>query len=169
MDIALPAIFGVVGVILGVILGSAFELWKRALEGQAAARVIRIETIENRVAVAKALTSHARLMSTQNSAWRDHRLALVPFLTELQFGRIAQAYAGLSQIEEAEHSRSDDQLADWMNLARDNGRVLRRVEAANPWTLALDLIRKRRVATEEEIVREFGLAERSEQPQHEVK
>jgi hypothetical protein len=67
------------GAIVGALLASGFELWRRGLDAQSAARIIRLETIENLAAVQVALEG-LRPPELSNAAWIQHRLTLAPVL-----------------------------------------------------------------------------------------
>ena len=162
MDTWLAAVFGLAGVLLGALLASVFELWRRALDGQAAARVIRVETMSNRVELQYIVDGAPLLPLLNADAWQAHRLTLAWFLSELQLIQLANLYADMSKVgqvleekprETGLHlSHNDAQwIRRWLKEARQMGATLRGVERGNPLRLALSLLRRRRVATDEEI------------------
>ncbi|MBI4301737.1 MAG: hypothetical protein HY664_03940 [Chloroflexi bacterium] len=175
------AIFGLVGVILGAVLASMFELWRRVLDGQAAARVIRMETADNRYRIELVLNKNFHWENLKTSAWETYRLIVAPFLEELEFHNLNRSYS-LDQIPRMlsadeknarmqqisfPTSKTRKQLEDWLEQTRGLGKRLRRIEATNPWRLVVTLLTSRKVATEEEIRKEFRLEE-NEQKTDEV-
>lgn len=166
MDMWLPAVFGLVGVTLGVGLGSAFELWRRALDGQAAARVLRTETLANRTKVEILLDEKPIRSLPESSAWQDLRLQVAPFLDELKLMRFAQSYDelrdfGLARPKGAQFyvlvSQDKKWVSEWFDRMRDQARWLRSIEESNPWKLVWRLLRGWRVATMDEISIEYGV------------
>ena len=147
---------------LGVALTFFVSVWQRVLDGQAAARLIRAESIANRARVLeRAPPDH---LST--AAWETHGMKVVPFLGELHLMRIGESYAELARIgllieieaRRGESELGDDRIATWVEHEKENGRILRHyVEAARPWKLAPMLLWPRRVATPEEIAQAYSL------------
>lgn len=168
MDVALPAIFGVVGVVLGALLASAFELWKRALDGQAAARIIRLEIMDNKVKARDVVDVGFYGGPFEMSGWREHRLVVALFLDESDLVRLARSYTwlpGASRVirvlDEASSQSSslheptllkDDLMKKaidkWVAQTGNIEQVLRKIESANPFLLASRLLCRRPVATE---------------------
>ncbi len=159
--------FGLVGGILGFLLASSFQIWQRVLDGQAAARLIRVESIANRTRIME----RAPQDHLNRQAWASKGSKIVPFLDELDLMRIGESYAEMARIgllieieaRRGESENGDNRIADWVGKEQENGRVLRhRIEQAKPWTLAPKLLWPRKVATPEELRTAYGLDE--EQP-----
>lgn len=156
------------GVTLGAVLSGGFELWRRALNGQSAARLIRVETIENRLRADKLLLGAAVTGAYETSAWQAMRLEIAPFLSELELARLAESYAKLEDMRTLTDEPSPRLFmlkpdgkqfyVDWMLRTKEVGKVLRRVEGTAPSQLGYGLIKRKRVATIEEIETEFGLS-----------
>lgn len=167
----LAAVFGLVGVVLGAILASLFELWRRALEGQAAARAIRVETLGHRSIIQTVLDEHIPLRPfvkerLRTSAWDRYSLSALPFLTEEEYAGIAWSYHQLGIIVgilDTDWMKAEEQSVpfptpraqkivwQWLEAADKNGKILRRVEATNSWFLAFRLLQPQRVSTPEQI------------------
>lgn len=156
------------GVILGAALAAGLELYRRALDAQSAARLIRIETIDNR-AKAEELAAERPIRSRlESAAWRELRLVVAPFLDEVQLIKLAQSYAEardlqLIPIPSTGHLTLDQRdkllIERWLVRMQDQARRLREIEARNPWLLATRLVRRRRVATQEEIRAAYGITD----------
>ena len=173
----LPAVFGLAGVTLGVGLGSAFELWRRALDGQAAARVLRAETLGNRTKVEILLDGKPIRSHPESLAWQELRLQVAPFLDELRLMRIAQSYDelrdfGLARPEGAHFyilvPQDKKWVGEWFERMREQARWLRDIEQSNPWQLVRRLLWGWRAATKDEISIEYGVSE-EEFEEHEAK
>ena len=159
------ALYGLVGVFTGAFLAAfltaAFELWRRTVEGKSAARLIRIETIENTVNVERALKVGVRGEQVARVAWDDYRFAVTPFLSELEIMRLAESYSLVGKINDrwlpALKSSGRHSLGDWIARVREYARILRQVEATAPLALVVQLVRGRRTASEDEIAEAYGL------------
>jgi hypothetical protein len=157
------ALLGLLGVGVGVFLSTLFELWRRALDAQAAARLIRMESVENRVKV----LGRAPPGFLRSAAWEAHASKIISLLTEMEASRIAQSYAELSRIGlvielETRTGRTPDGdkgLWSWVEREKANGKVLRSIEGAKPRHLIGRLLRPINVASTEEIKREYGLSD----------
>lgn len=125
-----------------------------------------MESVDNRDKLSRLLAGELSVAAFETSAWRDYRLVVAPFLGELDFMRLARSYAELTQIQRDLDSwrrlggttlREQDErrLAQSLEQARENGRLLRKQEEASPWMLAATLLWRRRVATQSEIRNEF--------------
>jgi hypothetical protein len=100
LDIALPAIFGLLGVVVGVLLTGLLELWRQVLAFRAAARVIRYEIEDN---VAKCIVSLERRrpdIALLDDAWKAHRLQIAPLMPRQVYRDIALTYTGLFIVAE---------------------------------------------------------------------
>lgn len=168
MEQWLPAIFGLAGVTLGVVLGSAFELWRRALDGQAAARVLRMETIANRTKVEILLQGKPIRTPPESSAWQELRTQVAPFLDELRLSRLAQSYNDMQDIGLHKPDRmhfyilvpqDKKWVSEWFERFEGQTPWLRSIEASNPWRLVWRLLWGQRIATQDEIREEFGIAD----------
>lgn len=162
MTEALSGLVGVfIGAFLALFLAVAFELWRKTVEGQSAARLIRIETIENRVNVERAIKVGFRGEQVARVAWDDYRLAVTPFLSELEIMRLAWSYGLVDKINNrwlpVLKSSGRHPLGGWTARVRENARILRQVEAATPLVLVVGLVRGRRTASEDEIAEAYGL------------
>ena len=155
------ALFGLLGVFVGAFLAGAFELWRRTVEGQSAARLIRIETIENRVNVERALKVGFRGEQVARVAWDDYRFAITPFISELEIMQLAQSYSLVGKINDrwfpVLKSGGRQPLGDWIGRVREDARILHHVETASPLVLLIRLVRGRRTASEDEIAKAYGL------------
>jgi hypothetical protein len=164
MDAWLPVVSGLGGVVVGAVLISLFELWRKALDGQAAARLMRTETVANRLKVNnRAPSSHLR-----THAWDTYAIKMVPFLEDLELHQIAETYAELSRIgllldieaRSGSTQRGEEQVQGWLDRARGDAQMLRnRIEQAKPWSLLPKLLWPRKPASSEEIARAYGLPE----------
>ena len=168
MEIWIPAVFGLFGVALGVGLGGALELWRRALDGRAAARVLRAETLGNRAKVDLLLDEKPIRNQPESSAWQELRLQVAPFLDELELMRIAQSYDelrdfGLARPEGTQFyvlvSQDKKWVGEWLDRMQEQARWLRGIERSKPWTLVWRLLWGWRVATKDEISIEYGISE----------
>ncbi len=95
---ALIGLFTLGGVILGATLASAFELWRRALDAQSAARIIRMEAFENRVKIRMFLDAKTQDVAVQDTAWVQHRITLAPVLSDEELMELYRDYAALGQL-----------------------------------------------------------------------
>ena len=168
MEIWIPAVFGLLGVTLGVGLGGALEFWRRALDGRAAARVLRAETLGNRAKVDLLLDEKPIRNQPESSAWQELRLQVAPFLDELKLMRIAQSYdelrdLGLARPEGAQFyvlvSQDKKWVGEWLDRMQEQARWLRGIEQSKPWKLVWRLLWGWRVATKDEISIEYGISE----------
>jgi hypothetical protein len=168
MDIWIPAVSSLVGVLVGALLASYFELWRRALDGQAAARLIRVETLENRTRAEKLIQQSRPGLAFAQSAWTQYRLIVAPLLGEIELSKLGQSYAALGELEAEMQRYVSEQraplppealqsMALWLGEVEKNARTLRKVEEASPQGLVIRLVRRRRVATEDEVREAFGL------------
>jgi len=160
MDIVATFLVGFGGVLVGGALAGFLELWRRGLDGQAAARLIRIETVENRVNVERAVKYGHRGERVARHAWNDYRLAVTPFLDELQIMQIAESYSLVDKVNErwfeALKTGGRTPLNKWVDRLREDGRILRGVEIQSSLKLALRLLKGRRTATSDEIATAYG-------------
>lgn len=156
-------LFGLDGVALGAALASAFGLWRLGLDAQGAARVIRFETIENRERVELVLNAQFHPYHLKSDGWNGHRIALAPFLKELEYTKLAWCYSRLDQIPrmvEADlklaksqglSDRAKAQLNTWVTEAEQGRRLLRAIESKHPLRLAFSVLRRRSLATTDEL------------------
>ena len=163
-EILLAGIFGLVAAGVGVILSLLTGLWQRVLDGQAAARLIRIESIANRTKI----TERAPSSHLSKHAWETHAVKIVPFLEELQLMRIGESYSEMSRIGlmieiEARSGKSDvgdARITAWVDHEQENGSLLRNnIERAKPWNLLPKLLWPRKVATPDEIREAYDLGD----------
>jgi hypothetical protein len=163
-EVWLAGVFGLVAVAVGFVLSLMAALWQRVLDGQAAARLIRVESIANRTKIIERappsyLTKHA---------WETHAAKIVPFLEELELMRIGQSYNEMARIGllieiEARSGKTDRgrrRIIEWVEREKKNGALLRnKIERAKPWNLFPKLLWPRRVATSKEIRDAYGLGD----------
>lgn len=168
METWIPVVFGLFGVTLGVGLGGALEFWRRALDGRAAARVLRAETLGNRTKVDLLLDNEPIRNKPESSAWQELRLQVAPFLDELKLMRIAQSYDelrdfGLVQPEGARFyilvSLDKKWVGEWLGRMQEQAQWLRGIEDSNIWKLVWRLLWGWRAATTDEISIEYGISE----------
>ena len=161
-EILLAGVFGMAAAGLGVTLSLLTGLWLRVLDGQAAARLIRVESIANRVKI----TERAPSSHLSKHAWETHAAKIVPFLEELELMGIGESYNEMSRIGlmieiEAAKGKSDvgdRKITEWVNDEKKNGSLLRnKIERAKPWTLLPKLLWPRKVATPDEIREAYDL------------
>ena len=137
---AVVGIFTLLGVLLGGTLTALFEIWRRALDARSAARVVRMETIENR-ASALATLEEARLeYRLEDSAWLTHRLAVAQILDGQTFSALHHAYGfiGVAQHEMRELGRArrgEETLRHWADDLTMLISLLAQVERMRIWRL----------------------------------
>jgi len=154
----MEAVYAFGGIVVGFVLSSALQLWQRALDAQGAARLIRMETVSNRVKVQEGAPSG----HLTTSDWQVHAPKIVQFLSEMEMSRVSQSYSELTglglmlDIEARGRSeRGGQRVREWVENTQRLGKMLRRIEDTAPWVLALAFLRPLNVATLEEIRKEY--------------
>ncbi|KKL49853.1 hypothetical protein LCGC14_2311370, partial [marine sediment metagenome] len=79
---AIGGAFALGGVVLGAVLASFFELYRRVLDGQAAASLVKYEMWWNRAQVKELLADSAYESELSDEAWKAHALAVAPLLAD---------------------------------------------------------------------------------------
>jgi len=155
-------IFALGGVLIGAVLALVIEVWKRVLDGQAAARVIRVEMVENRV-IATGYLQHGTVVDGTGvfdaTAWNAYRLVMAPLLTEMQLADISACYARQDRIMQEMLSRhaTPKPVQDWVASSMAVGKNLRAIEGGSRTRLLLAQFFGKRTATKDDIERNFGL------------
>jgi hypothetical protein len=174
MENWLSGLFVLGGVILGAVLSSMFELWRRALDGQAAARIIRQELTVNATKVHIALEGKTGDMSLLDEAWKAHRLTLAPLLSEIDLTRLYREFTFLPQAkrwidllaEPKAEKAARENLRVWQDDLTNRGRELRQIESRSRLGLFLKLLWGHRTATQSELSAALGVeAQGTGQPQ----
>ena len=146
MDIALPAIFGFVGVLVGALLSALLELWREVLAFRAAARVVRYEIMENLTKCELAVTNRRADVELVDEAWRAHRLQLAPFLPQEVYMQMAASYGAVFVVREwlqRMPERFDDsrrEIRQWMGQLITHSTLLLQVERRKRGAQFLDAL-----------------------------
>jgi hypothetical protein len=134
LEIALPAIFGLVGVLVGALLSALLELWRQVLDFRAAARVVRYEIMENLTKCGLAVSNRWPNAELSDEAWRAHRLQLAPLFPDEVYDKVARDYGGvlvvqnwLGQVAER-FDEAAPQIIQWMDQMRTDFALLLQVE-----------------------------------------
>lgn len=136
---AIVALSTLGGVVLGGMLTAVFELWRRVLDAQSAARVIRMETAENRAKMALALQGKTG-DPPQDAAWLQHRITLAPVLGEEELSDLYRDYSVIGQTllflrhlhESGEASpRANLHFRQWHKALCERAELLRTIECSS--------------------------------------
>jgi len=162
------------GAIVGGLITWLFSLWRTVVEGQAAARVIRSEILENTVKVDLALGGKTGDLTLSSEGWRAHRLAIALLLGEAEwfelcreigFVRQAQIWIDTFASGNAQET-AHEHLQVWQADLRSQRKVLGDVEYGGRLPLMLRLLRRNRKAEEERLIAKLRSVEehRGKQP-----
>jgi len=89
----------IVGAIVGAMVTWVFAVWRAVVEGQAAAKVMRYEILQNRTKIAMALDGKTGDMTLSDDAWRLGRLLVAPLIREADFFDVWAGYAFVPQAQ----------------------------------------------------------------------
>lgn len=149
MDIWIPAVSSLVGVLIGALLASCFELWRRALDGQAAARLIRFEMLANSNRVDTFLGNIAVFVELPDNAWSALGLTVSSLLSDRDLMELVVAYSGVQYANQRMQSASESKhitdadarwLKDWATLLDKRTNVVARIEDSRRLSLVLRLL-----------------------------
>ena len=167
-EIAVVCAVGFGGALLGALVGGVttalLELWKQVLAGQAAARVIWGEMLNNAAKVRLALDGWEGDMSLADDAWRQHALAVAPLLSQVEFSclsreigflRQAEMWIGLLPRPDAE-KQAREHLQIWKDDLSARMEELTQVESRSRVLLLVKLLFGPRTATQDELAEAFA-------------
>ena len=146
MDIALPAIFGLIGVAVGAGLTALLELWRQVLAFRAAARVIRYEINDNVEKCILAIEKRRPDMQLVDEAWKAHRLHLAPLLPQEVYMQMAASYGAVFIVHEwlqripGRFDDSSRQIKQWMDQMMIHSTLLLQVERRRRGAQFLDAL-----------------------------
>ena len=169
-EIAVVAGVGFGSALLGALAGglttSLLEMWKQVLGGIDAARVIRYEMFINSSNLEMLMEGKIPGTTLTDDAWRAHRLALAPLLSESEmfylcreqgFLPVAQQMVGqLSNPMNVGAARKN--LQDWISSLKQRTYELAQLECRSRTQLFLKALRGRRFAALGELARTFEVA-----------
>lgn len=155
-EIAVVAVVGfgsaVFGALVGGVTTALLEVWKQVLAGVAAARVIRYEMFDIVTNVNMVLVGKGEDVTLPDDAWKAHRLALAPLLSESQMYYLWREHALLPQaqnlmrrvghvsgpprVDEGER----EELRTWISDLTRRNNELQEVECRNQICLWLSLL-----------------------------
>jgi len=163
------------GAIVGSLINWLFALWRTVVEGQAAARVVRSEILENTVKVDLALGGKTGDLTLSNDGWRAHRSAIALLLGEAEWfelcreiGFVHQAQIWIDRFVSGNaRETAREHLQVWQTDLRNQRKVLGDMEYSGRLPLMLRLLRRDRKAEEEKLLAKLTPLETSpEQPVH---
>jgi len=148
------------GAIVGGLITWLFSLWRTVVEGQAAARVIRLEITGNVTELELASDGNWHGLDLSDDAWRQHRLALAPILNEKEIGLLYRDQLHITHIRRLVEAPLGtpgvaQTLADWNDDLRERRRDLRRIESRSRWALVFRVLFCRWVSSAEELSEAF--------------
>jgi hypothetical protein len=145
---AIVALSTLGGVVVGSALTALFQLWRRVLDAQSAARVIRMETAENRAKVGLALRG-LKGDPPQDAAWLELRITLAPVLGEEE---LSDLYRDCSLVGQSRlllddlgkpgraGAQANQHFRDWHKALRERAKLLRTIECSSRWKLLWRLL-----------------------------
>ena len=146
---AIVALSTLGGVVVGSTLTALFALWRRVLDAQSAARIIRMELRENRTKVALALRGKIGDLYPQDAAWLQHRITLAPVLGEEELSDLYRdcSLVGQSRLLLDElgkpgraGARANEHFRDWHKALCERAELLRTIECSSRWKLLWRLL-----------------------------
>lgn len=146
MDTALPAIFGLAGVLVGALLTGLLDLSRQVLVFRAAARVIRYEIEDNAAKCIVAVERRRSHIALLDDAWRMHRLQLAPLIPQEVYRNMALTYTSLFIVGEwlrrlpADFDQASREIKEAVDEMAHHSRFLSRVERRSRAAQFLDAL-----------------------------
>ncbi len=154
------------GALVGAVSSLLLDVWRRSLDGIAAARTIRMEFIRNRVVVQSALDGREVTPPLAGAAWQQYVLAVAPLMHEIELSKMSRDQAvtvvaqgwidsiSLTSSVDAQ-AKNKTALANWSADLRLRCRELHQLEEKRKLWHMCHLLFKGRPASEEELIAAF--------------
>ena len=156
---AFALLAALIGASAGAVLGLLMDLWRRALDGVSASRMIRFEIFTNANTVSLALQNLRKLPPVTARTWRERNILIAPLIDEVPLSKISRDMEMVDTVQgwiDDERDVHRDDLREWLSDLDGHIKTLRDLEYSSKWRLMMRLLLHVRPATRDELVEGYS-------------